>query len=132
MWQEHQAIFVLAPALYSYSEAVVYCVNTYMYFEMMVVIVVVMVVVIVVVTVVLVVKEVESRKSWMASLPPATSLCVPVLQVAPAAHSTPQTAGKRELDVQVQNGQPGVWWSVFKNVGIAYCVVHKICWFNVA
>ena len=104
-----------------------YCVDTY--FEMMVVIVVV----IVVVTVVLVVKEVGSRKSWMASLPPATSLCVPVLWVAPAAHSTPQTAGKRELDVQVQNGQPGVWWSVFKNVGITYCVVlHKICWFNIA
>ena len=115
--------FCFSYALYSSSEAVVYYVNTY--FDVMVVIVVV----IVVVTVVLVVKEVESRKSWMASLPPATSLCVPVLQVAPAPHSTPQTADRRELDVQVQNGQPGVWWSVLNNVGIAYCVVHKICWF---
>ena len=61
--------------------------------------------------VIVVMKEVESRKSWMVFLPLAALLCVPVLRVAPAAHSTPHTAGKMELADQAQNGQPGALWS---------------------
>ena len=61
--------------------------------------------------VVVVVVEVVSRNSWTASLPPATSLCVPVPQVAPAALSTLRKGGRKALDDQVQNGQPDILWS---------------------
>ena len=50
-----------------------------------------------------------SRRSWRASLPPAVSLCEPVLEAASGVHTTSNTAGRRALDDQVQNCLPGVW-----------------------
>ena len=61
------------------------------------------------VMVILVVKEVVSKSSRRASLPPAGPLCGPVLEASPAAQSTSRAADRRTPDNQVQNGQPGIW-----------------------
>ena len=56
-----------------------------------------------------VVMEVVSRRSWRAPLPPAAPLCESVLEAASGVHTTSNTAHRRALDDQVQNGLPGVW-----------------------
>ena len=75
----------------------------------LVVIKVVVMLVVIKVVVMLVVKELVSKRSCWAPLPPAVSLYIATGEAAPAVQSTVRAADKKAPDHQVQNGQPGIW-----------------------